>query len=48
MRYLYNRNINILIKFLQIIMNRVKELLTLLMFDKIVEKIMQKNYNRSQ
>lgn len=29
-------------------MNRVKELLTLLMFDKIVEKIMQKNYNRSQ
>lgn len=48
MRYLYNRNINILIKFLQIIMNRVKELLTLLMFDKIVEKIMQKSYNRSQ
>lgn len=29
-------------------MNRVKGLLTLLMFDKIVEKIMQKNYNRSQ
>lgn len=50
MRYLYNRNINILIKFLQIIMNRVKEFLTLFMFDnhKIVEKIMQKNYNRSQ
>lgn len=46
MRYLYNRNINILIKFLQIIMNRVKELLTLFMFDnhKIVEKIMRKNY----
>lgn len=41
MRYLYNRNINILIKFLQIIMNRVKGLLTLFMFDnhKIVEKI---------
>lgn len=49
MRYLYNRNINILIKFLQIIMNRVKEFLTLFMFDhKIVEKIMQKNYNKSQ